>query len=158
MMCQLHCHAWTLYELPASPSAHERLHFFHRESAIFVLIHAFENALVGGLKLLQRNRAVGVHQAEHHPHHHAGPYGSALLPSHAAVHRIPTHHASAPHAATHHATPHHALWLDLLGLTGLGSLLSLSGCFGRHTTKRNSSERNAEHKNLPTHVDASDLL
>jgi hypothetical protein len=75
------------------------------------------------------------------------------------MHRIPTHHALTPHAATHHATPHHAtLWLDLLGLTGLGSLLSLSGCFGRYTTKRNGSERNAEHKTLPTHVDTSDLL
>src|SRR5262245_37803701 len=74
------------------------------------------------------------------------------------MHRIPTHHAPAPHPATHHATTHHAtLWLDLLGLTGLGSLLSLSGCFVRYTTKRNGSERNAEHKTLPTHVDTSDL-
>ena len=42
-----------LSELPADPSAHERLHFFHRDPVVFVLIHASENALVRGLKLLQ---------------------------------------------------------------------------------------------------------
>src|SRR5262245_1174286 len=75
------------------------------------------------------------------------------------MHRPPTHHAPAPHASTHYATAHHAtLWLDLLRLTGLGSLFSLSGCFVRYTTKCDGSERNAEHKTLPTHGDTSDLL
>jgi hypothetical protein len=35
--------------------AHENSHFFDRDAAIFVLIYAFENPLVGGLKFLQRN-------------------------------------------------------------------------------------------------------
>jgi hypothetical protein len=62
-----------LSELTPGPSAREELYFFHCEPTVFVLIHGSENALVRSLKFRQRDCsvAVGVHKAEHHPHHHA---------------------------------------------------------------------------------------